>query len=94
MKKYDVGYIIKPNLDSEQVRKVVDSFNTLFSNFNSTVLELKEDGVKELAYEISSFKNGYYVWLVVNATNEAVKEFQRVVNINENILRYIVVVKE
>ena len=57
---------------------------------NSEVLELKEIGLKDLAYEIDHHKKGYYVWLKVNASNEAVAEFNRVVRITETVMRFIV----
>ena len=40
--------------------------------------------------DISETK-GYYVLLNVTATPEAIKEFERVANIKENIIRYITV---
>ena len=52
---------------------------------------VNEWGMKELAYEIKGETKGYYVLLNVNATPEAVKEFERVANIKENIIRYITV---
>ncbi|MDR2828659.1 MAG: 30S ribosomal protein S6 [Acholeplasmatales bacterium] len=94
MRKYDVGYILKPNLESADIKKVIDSFNNIFSSYDSKVIELKETGLKDLAYEIDHFKKGYYVWLVVEAAPEAVKEWNRVVRLTENVIRYIIVDKE
>lgn len=47
--------------------------------------------MRELAYEIKGETKGYYVLLNVTATPEAVKEFERIANIKENIIRYITV---
>lgn len=91
MKRYEVMYLIRPTLDSEQVKKVVADVNNIFTTFGSTIVELKELGLKDLAYEIEHHKKGYYVWLLVDATSEAVAEFNRVVRITEDIIRYIVV---
>jgi small subunit ribosomal protein S6 len=91
MKKYEVMYIIRPTVESENIKKIVNHFNEIFVNYDSQVLELKELGLKELAYEIEHHKKGYYVWLLANATPEAVAEFNRVVRITEEVLRYIVV---
>ena len=91
MRKYDVMYIIRPNLESEGVKKIIADFNGIFTNHNSKILELKEIGLKDLAYEINHFTKGYYVQLLVEATPEAVAEFNRVVRITEDIVRYIVV---
>ena len=55
------------------------------------VLEAKEWGFRELAYEIDHNKRGYYVWLLVEAPVQAVNEFKRVARINEDVIRDIVV---
>jgi len=91
MKKYEVGYILKPNLDLEEIRKINETFYSIFSSNDSHVLEVKEVGLKDLAYEIQHYKKGYYVWLVVEASPQAVKEFNRVVVITENVIRFICV---
>jgi len=91
MKKYEIMYIIRPTVESESIKTIVNHFNEIFVNYTSEVLEIKELGLKELAYEIDHHKKGYYVWLLVNATPEAVAEFNRVVRITEEVIRFIVV---
>lgn len=94
MRKYEVMYIVRSNLDQEAVAKEIKSVNEIFTNNASKVLEVKEWGLKELAYEIEKSRKGYYVVAKVEATNEAVKEFDRIVGYNENIIRHIVIVQE
>jgi small subunit ribosomal protein S6 len=91
MKKYEIMYIIRPTVESESIKTIVNHFNEIFVSYTSEVLEIKELGLKELAYEIDHHKKGYYVWLLVNATPEAVAEFNRVVRITEEVIRFIVV---
>lgn len=90
MKKYEVMYIVRPNVEKEEVKNIINNFNDIFVKMNSEILELKEIGLKDLAYEIDHHKKGYYVWLKVNASNEAVAEFNRVVRITETVMRFIV----
>lgn len=89
MKKYEVMYIVRPNVEKEEVKNIINNFNDIFVKMNSEVLELKEIGLKDLAYEIDHHKKGYYVWLKVNASNEAIAEFNRVVRITETVMRFI-----
>ena len=91
MKKYEVMYIIRPTVESENIKKIVNNFSDIFVNYSSEVLELKELGLKDLAYEIDHHRKGYYVWMLVNATPEAIAEFNRVVRITESVMRFIVV---
>ena len=91
MKKYEIMYIVRPNLESEETKAVIANLSNIFTERQSEVLELKEIGLKDLAYEIDHLKKGYYVWTLVNANNEAIEEFNRVIRITESVIRYIVV---
>lgn len=91
---YFAMYIIKPTLDSDKIKEVINSLNAVFTQYNSELLELKELGIKELQYEIKGFKSGYYVQLKVSTTPEGIKEFNRLIRINENIIRDITVKEE
>ena len=91
MKKYEVMYIIRPELDEEAKKALIEDINNVFVNKASTVEKVNEWGLKDLAYEIKGCTKGYYVLLNVEATPEAIDEFTRVANIKENIIRYIAV---
>ena len=91
MKKYEVMYIIRPNVDEEGKKNIIEKINNVFVKAASTVSEVKEWGLRELAYEIDGETKGYYVLLNVEATPEAVKEFDRVANIDETVIRHIVI---
>ncbi len=94
MKKYEIMYIVRSSLDKEAVAKEINDVNAIFANNESKVLDVKEWGLKELAYEIEKSRKGYYVVSNVEATAEAVKEFERIVGYNENIIRHIIVCAE
>ncbi len=91
MKKYEIMYIIRPDLETEETKQVIENLTKVFTDFQAEVAEHKEIGLKDLAYEINHFKKGYYVWQLVNASPEAVKEFNRVIRITESVIRFIVI---
>ncbi|HOI47048.1 MAG TPA: 30S ribosomal protein S6 [Bacilli bacterium] len=91
MKKYEVMYIIRPTVEEEARIALVNEMNEIFVNNKSTVTKVTEWGMKDLAYEVADFRKGYYVLLNVDATPEAVAEFNRVANIKEDIIRNIIV---
>ncbi len=92
MKKYEVMYILRSNLDQESIKAAIENVNKIFTANDSKVLECKEWGLRELAYEIEHNKKGYYVWSLVEATPKAVSEFNRIAGYTESIIRHIVVV--
>lgn len=91
MKRYEVMFIVRASLEQEAIKAEVAGVNTIFADNDSKVLECKEWGIRELAYEIEHTRKGYYVWMLVEATPKALNEFTRIAGYNENILRHIVV---
>ena len=85
-------YILRSNMDNEAIAAEVAAVKNIFTSNASNVLECKEWGLRDLAYEIEHNKKGYYVWMLVEATVEAVNEFNRIAGYSEKIIRHIVVV--
>lgn len=92
MNKYEIMFIVKPDLEEANIKGVVDSMKTVVEEKNAKVLEVKEMGQRELAYEINKYKMGYYFLFVIESeNNDATAEFDRVALINENIIRHLIV---
>ncbi|MGN7940914.1 30S ribosomal protein S6 [Metabacillus sp. 22489] len=94
MRKYEIMYIIRPNIEDEVKKALVERFNSVLSDNGAELTEVKEWGKRRLAYEINDFRDGYYMLLQVNAEAAAVQEFDRLAKISEDIIRHIVVKKE
>lgn len=89
-KPYVGMYIINPSLDDEAIKAAIEEVSKIFSDNASAVKDVDEWGMRDLAYEINDFKKGYYVKFTVDATKEAVNEFDRVLNIkSETYIRHI-----
>lgn len=92
MKKYEVMFIVRPDLEEANVTAAVNSMKDILTSKGATIVEEKAMGQRELAYEINKHKMGnYFLFVVESSNNEAVKEFDRVALINENIIRHLIV---
>lgn len=91
MRNYEIMYILRPELDQESIAAEIKAINAIFTDNGSKVLEVKEWGLRELAYEIDHTRKGFYVWMNVEANNESIDEFNRIVGYNEKVMRHIVV---
>lgn len=92
MKKYEIMFIVQPNLESEVLKKTVSDLEKVFTNNKATITLSKELGQKELAYEIKKYKSGYYYLYNIEAGNDkAIKEFDRIARINENVIRHLII---
>lgn len=94
MKRYEVMYIVRPNLEEEARKSLINEVNQIFVSYGSQEPKVDEWGMKDLAYEINDFKKGYYVVLDVVASVDAVNEVDRVIKIKEDIIRHIVIARD
>ena len=92
MRTYEVMYIVRPNIEEDAKKAVVERFNGILASRGSEVLEAKDWGKRRLAYEINDFTEGYYnIVRIQTEDNEATDEFQRLAKINDDIIRFIVI---
>ncbi len=88
---YEILFIVKPDLEEKAIKKIAKDLEKVLVDKNAKILSSKEMGQKELAYEIKNQKSGYYFLINVEASNEAIKEFDRLALINEDVLRHLVI---
>jgi len=91
MRNYETMFIVKPTLSEDEIKKVADNFSGILSSNGAKVTETKEMGQRELAYEIKDFKSGYYFVFNVEANDDvAIKEFDRLALISNDIVRHLI----
>ena len=87
--KYELMYIINPNLSEEETAAVVEKFKALVEQ-NGTLEELEEMGKRKLAYEINYISEGYYVLVKFTSGPDFPAELDRVLGITDGILRSLI----
>ena len=91
MRNYELMFVVKPTLEEEATKNVLENIKKILIDQKAKILSEKNMGRRELAYEVKGFKNGSYFLITVEAKPAAVKEFDRIANINEDIIRHSVV---
>lgn len=94
MKRYEIMYIIRPNLEDSVRVAQIEEMNSILNKYESTDLKVKEWGMKDLAYEIDNLKKGYYVVIDVVTSVDGINELDRVMKIRENIVRHIIIARD
>ena len=93
MRKYEIMYILKADLDDAARKDVMDKLAKILTDNGGKVEKTDESmGLRELAYPIKDQTKGYYVVLNVSMDNVAINEFNRLVRINPSVLRHLIVV--
>ena len=67
MRKYEIMYIIRPNIEEDAKKALVERFNGILTEKGAEIVETKDWGKRRLAYEINDFRDGYYQIIKVNA---------------------------
>lgn len=91
MRQYETMFILNSSLEAEQLSESVQKYQTLISNQGGQIDELQEIGKRRLAYEIESNREGFYVLVQYTAGTDVSKELERVMRIDENVVRYLTV---
>ncbi|MDD3712521.1 MAG: 30S ribosomal protein S6 [Candidatus Izemoplasmatales bacterium] len=94
MKRYEIMYIIRPNLEESARKELILAMNAVLTGQGSQEVKVDEWGIRDLAYEIADFTKGYYVVLNVVAPTEAIAEIDRVMKIREDVIRHIVIARD
>lgn len=90
MRKYEVMYIIRSDLEQEAVQATIEKFQGIINN-GGEVTKHDVMGKRRLAYEINKFRDGIYVLVHFNAPSEVIVELDRVMKISDEIIRYLIV---
>lgn len=90
MRKYEIMYIIAPNLEEAATKELIERFNDVLTTNGAEIEKVEEMGKRRLAYEINDYREGFYVLLNVNSNSEAIAELNRLMKINENVIRVLI----
>ena len=93
-KQYEITLIYKPDFDSNQLNEEVAKVEKLIKAHNGSILSREDIGQKQLAYPIEKHTHGIYVLLVIEAGTSFGEEFNRQTNIDTNVLRSMMVLKD
>ena len=91
MNKYEMMFIVKATMESDQVKNTAESIKKIVTDLKGNVVEFKELGEKKLAYPINKEINGYYYVMTIEDTKEVEAELNRKTNLDENVLRHLIV---
>ena len=88
---YESMFVVDVTGGEEAVKASVEKFVGLINNNAETVYEVNEWGKRRLAYPINDKPEGYYVVVTFKANPAFPAEFERLSQIDESILRSMVI---
>jgi small subunit ribosomal protein S6 len=89
LRPYEVLVIVDPRPTDEEVTALLAQLGEQLKTLGAEVTKVDNWGKRRLAYDIRKQREGTYAVFDVSAEPSMVKEFERQVGLNENVLRYV-----
>ncbi|OYX32807.1 MAG: 30S ribosomal protein S6 [Caulobacterales bacterium 32-69-10] len=91
MALYEHIIIARQDISPQQAEALNDTLKHLIEDQGGHVAKIEYWGLRNLTYRIKKNRKGHYSLLALDAPSEAVKEMERQLSINEDVLRYLTV---
>ena len=89
MSYYENVFITRQELGDKDINGVISNLTGILKKSNASVMHTEMWGLRNLAYKIDKNKKGHYVMLQNEADGAAIKELERNMRIDENIIRFL-----
>lgn len=86
---YEILVILDPRPTDEEIAQLLTRLQETLKELGATVQKVDNWGKRRLGYEIKKQREGVYVVIELLAAPATVKEFQRQLGLNENVLRFL-----
>ena len=95
MRDYEAVYIFDSALEEEKIGEKIERYHALVAGEGAgEITAVDHWGRRQLAYPIADKENGYYVVAHFNTAAERLPEFERILTLDEELLRYLIVINE
>jgi small subunit ribosomal protein S6 len=91
MRLYESVIIARQDVSAAQVESLVTDFSAIIENGGGKIHKNEYWGLRSLAYRIKKNRKGHYVMLNIEADSETLNEYERIMGLNEDILRFMTV---
>ena len=91
MSLYECVFIARQDISATQVEGLVSQFSGIIEEGGGKVASSEMWGLRSLAYRIKKNRKGHYVLLNLDAPSPAVQEMERIMRLNEDVIRYLTV---
>lgn len=88
---YECTFIARADLSKADVQKLTDTLTKIVTDGKGKIIKNEYWGLKTLAYKINKAGKGHYTMLGIEAPADTLKELERNIGINEDIVRHLTV---
>ena len=89
MRLYESVFIARHDITSAQVEAMADEFAEIITSAGGSIKKREYWGLRSLAYRIKKNRKGHYVMFNMETGPEALREYERIMGLNEDVLRFL-----
>jgi small subunit ribosomal protein S6 len=93
LRDYEILYIVRPELDEEQLQQAMASVDALIENLGGVKQKTDVWGRRRLAYEVRHLREGQYVLTDFQIDPARVPEMESTLKISDTVFRHLIVRK-
>ena len=88
MNHYELVCIYKPDLSKNLIDNITESITKNITDLKGKMVAQEIWGLRDLAYNIKTYKKGYYMFAQIDLEKENIDKMKRSFNLDENIIRH------
>jgi len=88
---YEVMFIVRPDLQEEDLDKLIEGFSGTVTSNGGEVKSVEKMGRRRLAYVVRKFQDGQYILMNVAADGKLIAELERRLRVTEQVIKFITV---
>ena len=91
MALYESVIIGRQDLTSGQFETLLEKFIAVIQSFKGEIKKRENWGIRNLAYKINKNRKGHYMLLNIDGPPEAIQEYERLMRLDEDIIRFLTI---
>jgi small subunit ribosomal protein S6 len=89
MRKYEIMFVVRPDVAEEEVDKLVTLMEGVVTGTGGTVEKTEKLGRRRLAYRVQGQREGFYVLFALDGSGDTVKEFERRLRVTDTVIKFL-----
>ncbi|MEJ2441595.1 MAG: 30S ribosomal protein S6 [Patescibacteria group bacterium] len=94
MQDYELTVVLPGSATAAKKKSVQEAIGKIIKTFNGKVGKVEDQGKKDLAYQIAKNDSGVFLFFPLELSQEGAKALPQKLNLEEDIIRYLLVRKE
>ncbi|MDI6739304.1 MAG: 30S ribosomal protein S6 [Candidatus Edwardsbacteria bacterium] len=91
MNAYETVIIIDPATDDAGIERAIEKVSGTIASHSGEIVNVARWGKRKMSYRINNRQEGYYVCLQFNSPSAAPKELDRMLRLDESVIRHLII---